>query len=188
TSVWNRLTSGPKGLIMRGKEIILSSLLALSALACARTEPKPITASAPPPAAEVKDESGRTPLMRAVDSGETEGARKLIEDGADVNAETPAGVTALMNAAGMGNIVLVELLIKKGADVNHKTSGNYTPLMQASLVGQTEIVKILLDAGADPTIKDNAGRTAADFAEEKQHPEILALLKQKTGETRGGKK
>ena len=172
---------------MRVKELIVLCLLAFSVVACSQSETKP-DAPAASSTAEAKDETGRTPLMLAVDRRDTEGARKLIESGANVNAENPAGVTPLMNAAGMGNKELVELLIKKGADVNHKTSGNYTSLMSASLVGQTEIVKILLDAGADPNVKDNAGRTAADFAEEKQHPDILALLKKKTGENRGGKK
>ena len=144
---------------MRFKEIILLSLLALWVVGCSSGGPQRPNATSQS-APDVKDSEGRTALMRAVDGGDSDGARKLVEQGADVNAQSPAGVTPLMNAAGMGKKELVELLIAKGADVNHKTSGNYTPLMQAALVGQIEIVKILLDAGADPSVADNSGRTA----------------------------
>ena len=117
------------------------------------------------------------PLLREINNGNTEAARELINNGANVNAANETGVTPLINAAGMGNKEIVQLLLSRGADVNAKASGNYTALMQAALVGQTEIVKILLDAGADPTVKDIAGRTAQIYAEEKGHKDIVAMLK-----------
>lgn len=129
---------------------------------------------------EAPDQQGRTALMRAIEAGDTTEAKRLIEQGANVNARTQSGVSPLMNAAGTGNKELVELLIKQGADVNARTPGNYTVLMQAALVGQTEIVKILLDAGADPTVKDTSGRAASDYAKEKDHNDIVSLLKERS--------
>ena len=117
-------------------------LVSLSFIGCSRSSQSNQNASAPQTAeapAQAKDTDGNTPLLSAVNTGDTAEVRRLIEAGADVNAANNAGVTPLMNAGGMGNKEAVELLIQKGADVNHRTSGNYTPLMQAALVGQMEI-------------------------------------------------
>lgn len=139
-------------------------------------------------AAPAKDPDGNTPLILAVNKGDTAEVRRLIESGADVNAANNAGVTPLMNAGGTGNKEAVELLIQKGADVNHRTSGNYTALMQAALVGQLEIIKVLLDAGADPTVQDTGGRTALAYAEERERKDVIDLLKSKTPAASRGKK
>jgi len=162
--------------------MILILLLSLLIAGCSKNTKSNQNASTPensPAAMETRDTDGNTALLRAVNSGDTFEVRRLVEAGADVNAANNSGVTPLMNAGGMGNKEAVELLIKKGANVNHRTPGNYTPLMQAALVGQMEIVKIFLDAGADPAVKDTGGRTAADYADEHKHNDIVQLLKEK---------
>jgi len=163
--------------------LLIILFLSLSICACNKSagtkeNPPPKNAQA---AMETRDTDGNTALLRAVNNSDTIEIKRLVEAGADVNAANSSGVTPLMNAGGMGNKEAVELLISKGANVNHRTPGNYTPLMQAALVGQLEIVKILLDAGADPTIKDTGGRTAADYAEEHKHNDIVQLLKERSG-------
>ncbi|HSB10727.1 MAG TPA: ankyrin repeat domain-containing protein [Blastocatellia bacterium] len=157
-------------------------LLLLSFAGCSKDSKPNQNASAPQndkAALEARDTDGNTPLLRAVNSGDNFEVRRLVDAGADINAATNSGVTPLMNAGGMGNKEAVELLIAKGANVNHRTPGNYTPLMQAALTGQIEIVKVLLDAGADPAVKDTGGRTAADYAEEHKHNDIVQLLKER---------
>ena len=164
-------------------------LLSISFVGCSRSTETQANQNASPKTAEaVNDPDGNTPLIIAVNKGETAEVRRLIEAGADVNAANNAGVTPLMNAGGMGNKEAVELLIQKGANVNHRTSGNYTPLMQAALVGQLEIVKILLDAGADPNVKDTGGRTALTYAEDRERKDIVDLLKSKSTSAERGKK
>jgi ankyrin repeat protein len=171
------------------KHVTALLLVSLSFIGCSGPSQSNQNASAPATAGTpAKDPDGNTPLLLAVNKGDTEEVRHLIEAGADVNAANNAGVTPLMNAGGMGNKEAVELLIQKGADVNHRTSGNYTPLMQAALVGQLEIVKILLDAGADPTVKDTGGRTAMDYAEERDRKDIGDLLKARTPPASTGRK
>jgi len=179
-----------KGRAKMRKDILLLLVLALLLGACSKssTGNKNSPAAAPQPGMETKDTEGNSALLRAVNTGDTFEVRRLVEAGANVNAENNSGVTPLMNAAGMGNKEAVELLIQKGADVNHRTSGNYTPLMQAALVGQMEMVKILLDAGADASVKDAGGRTAAGYAEEQKHEDIAQFIKQKAGSQGAGKK
>src|SRR5689334_3181984 len=116
-----------------------------------------------------KDVDGFTPLMNAIKNNNHDGAIQAIQNGANVDAASPSGITALFLASGMGDKDLVRTLIDKGANVNHRADGGFTPLMQAALIGQTEIARMLLDAGADPTVKDTAGKSASDYATEKNH-------------------
>ena len=175
--------------MLRSTSVLL--LLSLSFIGCSHSTQSNDNASSPKTAesaAQTRDADGNTPLLNAVNKGDTDELRRLVEAGADVNAANDAGVTPLMNAGGMGNKEAVELLIQKGANVNHRTSGNYTPLMQAALVGNTEIVRILLDAGADPTVKDTGGRTALNYAEDQKHNDVVQLIRKKTPFQDAGKK
>jgi ankyrin repeat protein len=68
-----------------------------------------------------------TPLMRALEAGHLEVAKRLIEAGADVNAAAETGTTALMVAAVKAPAGIVELLVEAGAnpmaiDMNRKSS------------------------------------------------------------------
>lgn len=60
-------------------------------------------------------------LYLAISRGLTDEARRLISDGADVNAthEHSDGASCLQIAAEKGDLELVELLVEHGADVNH---------------------------------------------------------------------
>jgi ankyrin repeat protein len=57
-----------------------------------------------------------TPMMRALEAGHLELAKRLIEAGADVNAKAETGTTVLMVAAGKGHEEFVRLLLQAGAD------------------------------------------------------------------------
>jgi ankyrin repeat protein len=59
-----------------------------------------------------------------------------------------------------------------------------TPLHQAGRYGHRALVERLLAAGADPAVKDDRGRTAADYAHE--HPAIAALLAPPVATADGG--
>jgi ankyrin repeat protein len=137
---------------------------------------------------EAPDSEGVTALLRAIQAGNTEEAQRLIDQGANVNAKTASGVTPLMNASGMGQSEIVKSLLDKGADVNARTPGNYTPLMTAALTGQTVIVQMLLDAGADVSVVDASGRSAEAYAKEKNHEEIVKMIRDKNPNSGGSGK
>jgi len=71
---------------------------------------------------------GSTPLMVAALFGQTEAARLLIENGANLNARNNDGGTALHAAAFFCHTRTVKLLLDKGADVNAKNIRAETPL------------------------------------------------------------
>lgn len=62
-----------------------------------------------------QQDEGVTPLMRAAAEGDSGTAGRLIESGADVDAESRYGWTALMFAAREGATDVVEMLLQAGA-------------------------------------------------------------------------
>jgi ankyrin repeat protein len=48
--------------------------------------------------------------------------------------------------------------------------------MMAALFGRTEIVRLLTAHGANPALKDNAGNTAVDLAQQQGDPQMVTLL------------
>ena len=74
------------------------------------------------------DFKGWTPLIYAATGGRDDIVAFLLDQGANVNAESPNGTTALMMAVREGKGSTVELLIKRGADVNHRNENNISAL------------------------------------------------------------
>jgi len=63
----------------------------------------------------VRDECGRTALMRAAYDGSTDVVKSLISKGADVNAKDLWDVTALIMATARGRVEIVRILKEAGA-------------------------------------------------------------------------
>ena len=71
---------------------------------------------------------------------------------------------------------VARLLIEAGADVNATAAGGYTPLHIAASNGNREMVILLLESGADRTARCDQDKTAADYARERGHAQVLAML------------
>lgn len=67
-----------------------------------------------------QDKEGRTPLMYAIITGQTDKADQLIEAGADIHKQTDMGRTAFMLAAAHCHHGLVDKLAEKGANIRHE--------------------------------------------------------------------
>ena len=103
-------------------------------------------------------------------AGQMMSARKmlqmLIDNGADVNQETPYG-TPLMNASkNEWNIEIIDILLKSGAQVNLRDRSGRTALFYGELFGGNKVSSKLLAAGADVDIKDVNGRTYMEVTAE----------------------
>ncbi len=63
------------------------------------------------------------------------------------------------------------------ADVNWRDWKGMTFLMNMALRGQTELVKALIAKGANVNLQSNEGKTAADYAQENKHSDVVELLR-----------
>jgi ankyrin repeat protein len=97
---------------------------------------------------------GRTPLMRAIFSGNADIVELLLEYGADPNHANPnlenfKGWTPLFLAVSRRHLDIVEFLLNAGANVNQQLEDGLTALFFAAQRGDLNIVKLLLKHGAD---------------------------------------
>ncbi|WP_375603618.1 ankyrin repeat domain-containing protein [Wolbachia endosymbiont of Anurida maritima] len=92
----------------------------------------------------VKNDKGNTPLHLAVEEGNLEAVKHLIEKGADLNAPDKHGWTPLYYAVYSGNIDVVRFLIDQGADYNI-TDNEGTPVYYAFQYGHVRIVKYFVE-------------------------------------------
>ena len=117
----------------------------------------------------------------ALQRGDVEVMRQLLDEGADVNALDRHGQTSLMIAARDGRVDIVRLLIDRGADMNRTAKYHLTALMLAVIAGHEPVVAALIAAGADLTQTGSgapgfAGMTARDLADAAGRPAIASLF------------
>ncbi len=86
------------------------------------------------------------------------------------------GIPAIYSAALCRQAKITDMLMAAGADINAKDGDGYTALLRAAHQGKTGTVRFLLERGADTSIPDIKGKTALDYAREKQLADIIGLL------------
>lgn len=119
--------------------------------------------------------NGLTALHVAVETGNIEIVKMLLNAGAKVNAKSKSKQTPLSMIDGDATPELVRLLVERGADVNAQNDEGETPLMKATKEDRLEIVEVLLEAGADVHLKDKEDETVLDHT---FNDKIEKLLKQ----------
>lgn len=124
------------------------------------------------------DSNGHTPLLVAAARGDLEGAKKLLQQGAQVNKKQrgAGGLTPLHTVAIRNRVNMINALIKAGATVNSRDGRNRTPLMHAAQRGKRSAVAALLAAGANKNAKDSNGKTALYLAAEARNGPIMNAL------------
>ena len=85
----------------------------------------------------------------AVQEGDLETVKKIVESGTNVNEQDIFGYPPLNHAVACGHKAIAEYLISKGADIHGKDKEWCTPLHMAAFWGSKEIADILLQEGAD---------------------------------------
>jgi ankyrin repeat protein len=126
-------------------------LLALSVTACgnqARTPERPSAAGKPSLSAERQAEVDAQ-LRDAAWDNDVVAARRLIEQGADVNAKDKTEQSAYLISTSEGYHRLLRLTLRHGAKVNDKDSWNGTGLIRAAERGHGLVVGELLRAKID---------------------------------------
>jgi ankyrin repeat protein len=91
-----------------------------------------------------------TALMKAVQKGDADRVKQLIDDGANVDELNPNGDAPLVMAAYLGHAAIVQLLLEAGADLAAVDPGmKATALHAAAYAGRTEAARLLIEHGID---------------------------------------
>ena len=91
-------------------------------------------------------------------------AKRLIENGTNLEYEDEKGYTPLSLASRNGNLAFMNLLILNNANINHQNISGKTPLMCAVIGKNLAAIRLLLFYGADSSIADNKLRTPLSYA------------------------
>ena len=149
---------------------------------------------------------GPKKLHIAAQEGDVQKMRKLINNGADVNAVGPQKATPLFFTANTGSVEAARLLLNNGADINFAIPEGGTALHSALLKGHADLALFLIDKGADihkatytnvqplhvaalsglPLVVRRLIQEGADIhavTAKEQNPLLLALLGFGTGKT-----
>lgn len=122
---------------------------------------------------------GFPPLGLAIFFRHPDLAQQLIERGADVHAHARNAqlVAPLHAAVAVGDRETAALLLQRGANANARQQGGFTPLHGAASRGDDAMIDLLLAAHADRALVTEDGKTAAEIAEERGHPEAARRLR-----------
>jgi ankyrin repeat protein/mono/diheme cytochrome c family protein len=101
-------------------------------------------------------------LATAIRNGDEQAIRKLLDNGADVNARDAEGNTPLILASFYASPQCLELLIDKGADVNATNKAGATALIRAAT--SYEKTRLLVAAGANVRVRTALGNTSLILA------------------------
>ena len=99
---------------------------------------------------DAADEEGFTPLFQASYYGHTEVVKYLVQNGANVNAESnqkdrrSEGINGLIIGCEKGYEKIVKLLILYGADIDHQTQNGVDCAYLAAQFNNLKILKLIL--------------------------------------------
>ena len=126
------------------------------------------------------DRDGYTALHVAASKRCAPVVTRLLTAGADIEAQTRQHNTPLMLAIRSDETDIARELIGHGAQANAQNNNGDTALIYAVSVGSRELVTSLLEHGSDPYRRNELGESALALAE-LHHPELVDLIKEKTG-------
>jgi ankyrin repeat protein len=134
---------------------------------------------ASPASANAFSGDGWTALHLAAAFGSPEAVSVLLAAGASVEAlsRNPQQNQPLHAALALGrDVETINLLLVHGANPNATQAGGFTPLFSAATANRQDLAELLLAHGANPHHKSDAGKTAADFARDRDHTELATWL------------
>lgn len=100
---------------------------------------------------------------------------RLIEMGADPD-KLSNGKTPIMFAVQNSEPFMLRRLVKAGANLDERGKKNTTAVIYAAKMRKLDCVKLLVENGADVELKNDAGMTALDYANNSNFPNVAEYL------------
>lgn len=127
-------------------------------------------------AANIGDDNGYTPLIRASWQGNLTDIDYWLRRGSRINQADHAGMTAIMHAATQCEINAFRLLKKSGADLTRKDVANRSVLHHAARGGCRDLLRYLVSNDNVLDGADSYGRTPLMLAAHNHHDEAVRVL------------
>lgn len=128
-------------------------------------------------AAPLVSAMAEAPVADAAQAKDAAAVKRLLKDGADVNAAQGDGMTALHWAAMNGDAEMASMLLYAGANVSAKTRlGGFTPLHLAAQIGNANVVAPLVAASAPVSVQTSTGVTPLMLAAESGSTDAVRML------------
>lgn len=124
---------------------------------------------------DIKDFTGRTPLIYACIYGREFIVDFLIQQGVNLEILDQQGYRAMIYAVQQNHLEIVKNLITNNASFNFKLHGQNL-LMRAVAYKSFPMCKLLFNAGIDPKEKGSKSVSALDLAHEMELAEIMDLF------------
>ena len=122
---------------------------------------------------ELSEFDKRTPLMRAIEQGNTDSVKFILEHKCNINLKKEDGKSALIMSQ---DAEISELLLKNGANINATDKLKRTALHWAVDHGQEDIVRVLLKYHPNLKLKDISNETPLAIAIKDKNINIIKLL------------
>ena len=123
------------------------------------------------------DKTGESPLHLAARFARADAAKKLLDAGADANAQDHSGRTPLHSAVSTDAQGVFHILLKNRAtNLNAKTFDGTTPLILAARLAIEGMVEQLIDAEVDVNLADDQGKTALHWGASVNNVEAVNVL------------
>jgi ankyrin repeat protein len=122
---------------------------------------------------------GSTALHFAIQAGQADVVKALLDAGIDIGKRNVAGISPLQLAVTTGDTAITKLLLARGADARALDEARESLLMLAARHGDGEMASALIAAGADPDyVEPQLGQDALMIAVRSgRTPVVAALIK-----------
>jgi ankyrin repeat protein len=116
-------------------------------------------------------------ICTAATLGNLDRIQELFKDDPGlINARGAHGIPLLYFPVIRNHKGISDFLLLRGADPNAASPGGINPIHGAVMFNHVQMTRWLLEHGADPNPRYE-GKTPRAFAQEKQHPELVEILR-----------
>lgn len=114
-----------------------------------------------PDAIEIYTDANAAALAEAACRGDIKQIKRLIAEGADVNARAIDNATPLLYAEVCRNLKGITALLENGADPNARADNGYTPVLGATQLEDSRILEVIIEHGGDVNAKNTNNNETA---------------------------